>query len=75
MVGMDGAVLLNSPLPLLAPGTDLEIMTVMVEGKRIKLLITDTSGKERFRKIATAYYRACKVNSSLLLLSAGRDKI
>ena len=66
MVEMGGAtVCIIHSFPV-APGFNLEFMKVIVEGKRIKLLIVDTSGKERFREICTAYYRASKVNSPLL---------
>ncbi|KNC86661.1 rab family protein [Sphaeroforma arctica JP610] len=35
----------------------LDVRTVELEGKKIKLQIWDTAGQERFRTITTAYYR------------------
>eukprot|EP01103_Thecamoeba_quadrilineata_P003553 TRINITY_DN13316_c0_g1_i1.p1 TRINITY_DN13316_c0_g1~~TRINITY_DN13316_c0_g1_i1.p1 ORF type:complete len:209 (+),score=29.80 TRINITY_DN13316_c0_g1_i1:31-657(+) len=36
---------------------DFKIRTIMMDGKRIKLQIWDTSGQERFRSITSSYYR------------------
>lgn len=35
----------------------VQIKTIELDGKRIKLQIWDTAGQERFRTITTAYYR------------------
>ena len=36
---------------------DIDIRTIELDGKKIKLQIWDTAGQERFRTITTAYYR------------------
>ncbi|KAG8976834.1 GTP-binding protein [Tulasnella sp. 425] len=38
-------------------GADFRDRTIELDGKRIKLHIWDTSGKERFRTVIPAYYR------------------
>ncbi|CAL5381864.1 unnamed protein product [Camellia sinensis] len=38
-------------------GIDFKIITIELDGKRIKLQIWDTAGQERLRTITTAYYR------------------
>ncbi|KZT74042.1 ras-domain-containing protein [Daedalea quercina L-15889] len=38
-------------------GVDFKIRTIDLEGKTVKLQIWDTTGQERFRTIAAAYYR------------------
>jgi Ras-related protein Rab-8A len=38
-------------------GIDFKIKTVLIDGKKVKLMIWDTAGQERFRTITTAYYR------------------
>jgi len=38
-------------------GVDFQVKTVDINGKRIKLQIWDSAGQERFRTIASAYYR------------------
>jgi Ras-related protein Rab-1A len=38
-------------------GVDWRIKTVELDGKRIKLQLWDSAGQERFRTIASAYYR------------------
>lgn len=38
-------------------GVDWKIRTVQVEGKQIKLQLWDSAGQERFRTIASSYYR------------------
>ena len=43
-------------------GVEFYIRTVEIDGKKIKLLIWDTSGHERFRTITTAYYRGAWVS-------------
>jgi Ras-related protein Rab-1A len=40
-------------------GIDFRIKTSLIEGKRIKLMVHDTSGQERFRCLTTSYYRGC----------------
>ncbi|KAF8554316.1 ras-domain-containing protein [Imleria badia] len=38
-------------------GVDFKVRIIEVDGKRIKLQIWDTSGRERFRTLTAAYYR------------------
>jgi Ras-related protein Rab-1A len=38
-------------------GVDWKIRTVEIDGKRIKLQLWDSAGQERFRTIASSYYR------------------
>ena len=43
-------------------GIDFKIRTVDIDGKKIKLLILDTAGQERFRTITADYYRGAMVS-------------
>jgi GTPase SAR1 family protein len=36
----------------------LQVRTIDLDGKKIKLQIWDTAGQERFQTITTAYYRS-----------------
>ena len=36
---------------------DFKVRTIDIDGKRIKLKMWDASGQERFRTVATSYYR------------------
>jgi len=38
-------------------GVDFEIVTLNIDGSRVKLQIWDTAGQERFHNITTSYYR------------------
>jgi small GTP-binding protein len=38
-------------------GVEFETVTLMVDDRKVKLLIWDTAGQERFRSIAKSYYR------------------
>ena len=43
-------------------GIDFKIRTVDIDGKKIKLQIWDTDGRERARTIITSYYRGANVS-------------
>lgn len=40
-------------------GIDFRVRSINIDGKQIKLQIWDASGQERFRSIASSYYRGC----------------